>query len=123
MTKEQKIKDFLDNNLYGYELVAVWNEYCARTNCDCDVIYNMNEFDCYYCAQSPYEIAQRLFNSKHFNPNEAWFMIDGYNNPLSFDYPEEYVNAVYLAEYIVEYDVDFRFGGIRNILDSDDNED
>lgn len=123
MTKEEKIKDYLDEQLYDYELVAVWDDYCARTNCKCDVIYYMNEFDCYYSGQAPYEIAQRLFNSTHFNPNERWFSIDGYGNPLSFVYPLEYISTVNLAEYIVESGEDFGYGAIRNILEEDGNED
>lgn len=122
MTKEEKIIDYLNNELYDDELVAVWNVYCARINCDCDVIYYMNEFDAYYSGSGPSEIALRLFNSEYFNPNNDWFIIDGYGNPVSTNFPVECINVKELVEHIIQSNYDFGIDDIREILDSDDED-
>ena len=117
MTKERVI-DYLNNELYDYELVAVWNDYCSETNQRGDFIYDMEDFNDYYCDYEPIKISLRLFNSSHFNPNDNWFIIDGYNNPVSTNFPEQYINTVDLAEHIIESEYDFRIDDIREILDS-----
>ena len=119
MTKEQKIKEFLESELTDDGLVQVWNDYCAIIDCCCDTIYDMGDFNLYYCGCDPMGVALRLFNSTNFNPHDHWFVIDGYNNPVSTNFPIEYINTVNLAEYIIEYDYDFWVGEIREILDSD----
>ena len=120
MTKEQKIIDYLNEELYEYQLVAVWNDYCSETNQGGDFIFDMEDFNDYYCDYEPIKISLRLFNSSHFNPNDKYFVIDGYDNPVSTDYPVEYINVPDLAEYIMEYDYDFGIYDIREILDSED---
>lgn len=112
MTKEQKIKEFLENELSDGELVEVWNDYCDRNNMGDDQIYPIEYFDDYYQNFTPTEIALRIFNFTHFNPNERWFTFDGLGNPKTFDYVDAEIDTEAIADFAVECNYAF---GIREI--------
>ena len=120
MSAVEKIIDLLENELSDGELVEVWNDYCERSNrCD-DEIFPLEYFDEYYENYTPSEIAQVLFNSTNFNPNDKWFSFDGYGNPRTFNYLEEEMDLEAIADFAVEHDYSFGIWEIADILEEYD---
>lgn len=120
MSAEEKIIDLLENELSDGELVEVWNDYCERNNCCSDEIFSLDFFDGYFENYSPSEIAQRLFNSINFNPNDTWFGFDGLGNPRTFNYLNGEIDLEAIADFAVEHDYSFGIWELADILEESD---
>ena len=101
------------------DLVALWNYYCDACNyCD-DRIYYMEDFDDFYSASTPLEVATRVFyghdelsDESNFNPNREFFYFNGYANPVSLDYIEyidildKWADSPFCPDDVADYIVD-----------------
>lgn len=119
MDKQEQIKEYL-KGLNDSDLLSIYNEFANET-CDND-IYTMDEFDEICETMEPSDIARRCFHGK-FNPNDEYFIFNGYANFESSDYLEDFIDFDYLADYCIRNDEDFDDQEIRDILDADDTED
>lgn len=120
MLVQEKIIEFLGNEMYVHELVEVWNDYCERSNRCEDEIFSLDYFDEYYDNYTPSEIAQRLFNSTWFNPNDTRFGFDGLGNPRTFNYLDDEIDLEAIADYAIEHDYSFGIWEIADILEEYD---
>lgn len=119
MNKQEQIKEYLESLSDG-ELLSIYNEYA-----DADYserIYLMDEFDEICDSMTASDIARRCFYGK-FNPNDEYFIFNGYANLESSDYLEDFIDFDDLADYCIRNDEDFDNQDIRDILDAEDTED
>lgn len=117
MNKQEQIKEYL-KGLNDSELLSIYNEFANETyNIN---IYLMDEFDEICENMDASDIARRCFYGK-FNPNDEYFIFNGYANFESSDYLEYFIDFDELADYIIRNDEDFDDDDIREILD--ENED
>ena len=120
MDKQDQIKEYL-KGLNDSELLSIYNEFANETYNN--NIYLMDEFDDICESMDASDIACRCFYGK-FNPNDEYFIFNGYANFESSDYLEDFIDFDELADYIVKSEEDFGDNDIREILDADDtNED
>ena len=117
MDKQEQIKGYL-KGLNDSELLSIYNEFANETYNN--NIYLMVEFDEICENMTASDIARRCFYGK-FNPNDNYFIFNGYENFDSSDYLEDFIDFDDLADYIVKNDEDFDNDDIREILD--ENED
>ena len=97
-TRRDAIREYI-KNLYDYEQVNVWNDYCEAQNCDDDRIGSMEE------------IVRRLY-------------FDGWGDVCSTDRPEdEVIQQDDIAEYIDESGDSLYDSGIAELLESWDEDD
>lgn len=115
MDKQEQIKEYLEN-LDNSDLLSIYNEY-ASTTYD-NAIYTMDEFDEICENMDASEIARRCFYGK-FNPNDEYFIFNGYENFDSSDYLDDFIDFDDIANYIARNDEDFDSDEIREILDAD----
>lgn len=122
MTKEEFILDFGDRfaDLSMDEMVSVHNEYCSSKGYSDDFILSTNEFDDYYDGCTPTEIALAV-RFGDYNPNHEWFQFNGYANPVSSDYPSDFIDVDSIAEWVYENEIDLSEYGID--IDFYDDED
>ena len=121
MLKVEKIVEFLESELRDEELVEVWNDYCERNNCCSDEIFSLDYFDAYFENYTPSEIAQCIFNSCNFNPNDTWFSIDGYGNSRTFTSLGGEIDLDAIADFAVEHDYSFGIWELADILEESDS--
>ena len=121
MTKKDKIIDYLNNVARDNELVHAWNEYCYKVNCAGDMVHNMFEFNTHYENATPFDIARVLSVSHSFNPDHRWFVVDVHGFLRSAYYPDAFIDTAVMTEYITTYGDCLGIGGIREILDSDED--
>lgn len=120
MDKQEQIKEYL-KGLNDSELLSIYNDFANET-CD-NNIYTMDEFDEICENMDASDIARRCFYGK-FNPNDEYFIFNGYANFESSDFLEDFIDFDYLVDYIVRNDEDFGNDNIHEMLDADDtNED
>lgn len=119
MDKKEQIKEYLEN-LDDSDLLSIYNEYVSETYDD--DVYTMDEFDEICDSMTASDIACRCFYGK-FNPNDEYFIFNGYANLESSDYLEDFIDFDDLADYCIRNDEDFDDQEIRDILDADDTED
>lgn len=117
MNKKDQIKEYL-KGLNDSELLSIYNEFATETY-DND-IYTMDEFDEICEGMTATDIARRIYNGD-FRPNDEYFTFNGYDNLISTDFLEDFIDFDDLADYIVRSEEDFGDNDIREILD--ENED
>lgn len=117
MSAKEKIIVLLENELSNGELVEVWNDYCERNNLCGGEIFPLEYFDEYFVNYTPSEIAQRLFNSRYFNPNDVWFGFDGLGNPRTFNDLAGEIDLEAIADFAVEHDYSFGIWEIADMLE------
>lgn len=94
--------------LYDYQLISFWNDYCDDNKDSDSAIYNMNEcLDDFLQGKSPTEILDSV--AVNFNTNHSYFSIDGNGYYISFDYLDiggSPINFEELAKYILNNELD-----------------
>lgn len=104
MKTQNEIKEYLENLSDG-DLLSLWNEYSGE-NCRDGDIYCMDEFNELCGNMEPSDLANRIFYGK-FNPNDTYFIFNGYANLESSDYLEDFIDIDELAQHIYDNDDDF----------------
>ena len=109
--KIEQIKDIIDNYDLD-ELVSC----CSYLDGD-DAIYSMDDFDELLCGREPWDIARMTYYGE-FCPTDSYFRFNVYGNLESTDNPmrEGWIDTDTLAEYAVDYDIDFGDDGIQALL-------
>lgn len=118
MDKQKQIKEYL-KGLNDSELLSIYNEYADINYYE--RVYNMVEFDEICESMTASDIARRCFYGK-FNPNDNYFIFNGYENFDSSDYLDDFIDFDDIANYITRNDEDFDSDEIRNILDNNDTD-
>lgn len=113
-----EIKEYLEN-LSDSDLLMLWNEY-QNENCG-DYIYDMEEFDEIFSNVEPSEISRRCYFGD-FNPNDAYFVFNGYANLESSNYLDDLVDIDDLARFIYDNDDDLNDDDLRDFLDEEDED-
>ena len=104
MAKIQAIIDIIKSNWPTDELVDAWNLRCEKKGYMDEFIENMSSFDEMFQNLSPLEIIDKV-RGCDFCTGDDYFAFNGYGNPESFSYAEDYSRFSYeeLAEYLVDY--------------------
>ena len=119
MDKQEQIKEYL-KSLNDGELLSIYNEFSEASGYE--QVFTMDEFDEICENMDASDIARRCFYGK-FNPNDEYFIFNGYENFESSDYLDDFIDFDDIANYITRNDEDFDSDGIREILDADDTDD
>ena len=93
------IKDYWSNK----ELVDAWNLRCEKKEYMDEFIEDMSFFDEIFQNLSPLEIIDKV-RGCNFRTEDDYFAFNGYGNPESFSYIEDYSRFSYdeLAEYLAD---------------------
>lgn len=118
MKTQNEIKEYLEN-LSDYELFALWNEYQGENYDDC--IYYMEELDEICESMNPTDLANKIFYGD-FNPNDTYFIFDGYANLESSDNLDDLIDVDDLAQFIYDNDDDLNDDDLRDFLDEEEDE-
>ena len=104
MAQIQAIIDIIKSNWSTDELVDAWNLRCEKKGYMDEFIENMSSFDEMFQNLSPLEIIDKV-RGCDFCTGDDYFAFNGYGNPESFSYAEDYSRFSYeeLAEYLVDY--------------------
>ena len=104
MNKIDAIIDIIKSNWSTDELVNAWNLRCEKKGYMDEFIENMSSFDEMFQNLSPLEIIDKV-RGCDFCTGDDYFAFNGYGNPESFSYAEDYSRFSYeeLAEYLVDY--------------------
>ena len=104
MNKIDAIIDIIKSNWSTDELVDAWNLRCEKKGYMDEFIENMSSFDEMFQNLSPLEIIDKV-RGCDFCTGDDYFAFNGYGNPESFSYAEDYSRFSYeeLAEYLVDY--------------------
>ena len=104
MNKIDAIIDIIKSNWSTDELVNAWNLRCEKKEYMDEFIENMSSFDEMFQNLSPLEIIDKV-RGCNFCTGDDYFAFNGYGNPESFSYAEDYSRFSYeeLAEYLVNY--------------------
>lgn len=119
MKTQNEIKEYLED-LNDSELLSLWNEYQSENCCD-GYIYFMEDFDRICGSMTPTDLANRIFYGK-FNPNDTYFIFNGYENLESSDYLDDFIDIDELAQHIYDNDDDLEDYDLRNFLDEDEDD-
>lgn len=119
MKTQNEVKEYLEN-LSDSELLSLWNEYRRGQYCDGD-IYDMEEFDEICGSMNPSDLACKIFYGK-FNPNDTYFIFNGYTNLESSNYLDDFIDIDELAGYIYDNDDSLDDYDLRNFLDEDEED-
>ena len=103
MDKIQAIIDIIKTNWSTDELVKAWNLRCEKKGYMDEFIEDMSFFDEMFQNLSPLEIVDKV-KGCNFCTGDDYFAFNGYGNPESFSYVEDYSRFSYeeLAEYLVD---------------------
>ena len=104
MNKIDAIIDIIKSNWSTDELVNAWNLRCEKKGYMDEFIENMSSFDEMFQNLSLLEIIDKV-RGCDFCTGDDYFAFNGYGNPESFSYAEDYSRFSYeeLAEYLVDY--------------------
>ena len=104
MNKIDAIIDIIKSNWSTDELVDAWNLRCEKKGYMDEFIENMSSFDEMFQNLSPLEIIDKV-RGCDFCTGDDYFAFNGYGNPESFSYAEDYSRFSYeeLAENLVDY--------------------
>ena len=104
MNKIDTIIDIINSNWSTDELVDAWNLRGEKKGYMDEFIENMSSFDEMFQNLSPLEIIDKV-RGCDFCTGDDYFAFNGYGNPESFSYAEDYSRFSYeeLAEYLVDY--------------------
>lgn len=119
MKTQNEIKEYLEN-LSDSELLSLWNEY-RRAHCYDGDIYDMEEFNEICGNMEPSDLANRIFYGR-FNPNDIYFIFNGYENLESSDYLDDFIDIDELAQHIYDNDDDLDDYDLRDFLDEDEED-
>ena len=114
-----KIKEYLDC-LDGEKLIRLHNEYCEKNKMYNDEIYEMTFFDEEFEGYSPLDVLKNCFYSKHLDPHDSYYYIDGYGHPVSFQYADDEYSPIFtcdIARYIVDSGDNLQNVEIENLLE------
>lgn len=122
MTKEDFKIAFVEqfDDLSEEEQVYLHNEYCDDKGYDDDLIQSTDNFDTCYEGATPTDVALAV-RCGDYNPNDDWFQFNGYNNPVSTDYPSDFIDSYSIAEWAYDNGIDLSEYGID--IDLYDDED
>ena len=103
MNKIDAIIDIIKSNWSTDELVNAWNLRCEKKGYMDEFIENMSSFDEMFQNLSPLEIIDKV-RGCNFRTEDDYFAFNGYGNPESFSYIEDYSRFSYdeLAEYLAD---------------------
>ena len=103
MNKIDAIVDIIKTYWSNKELVDAWNLRCEKKGYMDEFIENMSSFDEMFQNMSPLEIVDRV-KGCNFCTGDDYFAFNGYGNPESFSYVEDYSRFSYeeLAEYLAD---------------------
>ena len=103
MDKIDAIIEIIKNNWSTDELVKAWNLRCEKKGYMDEFIEDMSFFDEMFQNLSPLEIVDKV-KGCNFCTGDDYFAFNGYGNPESFSYVEDYSRFSYeeLAEYLVD---------------------
>ena len=103
MDKIQAIIDIIKTNWSTDELVKAWNLRCEKKEYMDEFIEDMSFFDEIFQNLSPLEIVDKV-RGCNFRTEDDYFAFNGYGNPESFSYVEDYSRFSYdeLAEYLAD---------------------
>lgn len=114
--KEEQIKEYL-KGLSDSELLSIYNDYADASRYE--QVFTMDEFDEICENMDASDIARRIYHGD-FNPNDEYFMFNGYANFISTDDLADFIDFDDLADYCIRNDEDFDDQEIRDTLDADD---
>ena len=120
MKTQNEIREYLENLSDG-DLLSLWNEYRSINHYDGD-IFDMEEFNEICGNMEPSDLANRIFYGR-FNPNDDYFVFDGYENLKSSNYLYDFVDIYGLAQFIYDNDDDLDSDDLRDFLDEDEEDD
>lgn len=115
MTRYEMIYDYLKNDAYDSDILTMWNQKENAEN-GTNHIYNYQKFDEIFEDSEPSDIAFKIFNG-NFNPNDEYFIFNGYGNLESSNYLETFVSYDELAQYMDDHDETFGFYEIECIFE------
>lgn len=121
MTKEEFKAAFAEqiDDLSSDAVVALHNAWCDDKGYSDDFILSTDEFDGYYDGCTPTEIALAV-RCGDYNPNHEWFQFNGYANPVSTDYPSDFVDVDCISEWAYENKIDlYDYGFDIDFYDDD----
>ena len=103
MNKIDAIIDIIKSNWSTNELVNAWNLRCEKKEYMDEFIEDMSFFDEIFQNLSPLEIVDKV-RGCNFRTEDDYFAFNGYGNPESFSYIEDYSRFSYeeLAEYLAD---------------------
>ena len=103
MDKIYAIIDIIKSNWSTDELVNAWNLRCEKKEYMDEFIEDMSFFDEIFQGLSPLEIIDKV-RGCNFRTEDDYFAFNGYGNPESFSYVEDYSRFSYdeLAEYLAD---------------------
>ena len=103
MNKIDAIIDIIKSNWSTNELVNAWNLRCEKKEYMDEFIEDMSFFDEIFQNLSPLEIVDKV-RGCNFRTEDDYFAFNGYGNPESFSYVEDYSRFSYdeLAEYLID---------------------
>lgn len=103
MNKIDAIIDIIKSNWSTDELVNAWNLRCEKKEYMDEFIEDMSFFDEIFQNLSPLEIVDKV-RGCNFRTEDDYFAFNGYGNPESFSYVEDYSRFSYdeLAEYLAD---------------------
>ena len=103
MNKIDAIIDIIKSNWSTNELVNAWNLRCEKKEYMDEFIEDMSFFDEIFQNLSPLEIIDKV-RGCNFRTEDDYFAFNGYGNPESFSYVEDYSRFSYdeLAEYLID---------------------
>ena len=103
MDKIDAIIDIIKSNWSTNELVNAWNLRCEKKEYMDEFIEDMSFFDEIFQGLSPLEIVDKV-RGCNFRTEDDYFAFNGYGNPESFSYIEDYSRFSYeeLAEYLID---------------------
>lgn len=103
MNKIDAIIDIIKSNWSNQELVDAWNLRCEKKEYMDEFIEDMSFFDEIFQNLSPLEIVDKV-RGCNFRTEDDYFAFNGYGNPESFSYVEDYSRFSYdeLAEYLAD---------------------
>ena len=103
MDKIDAIIDIIKSNWSTDELVNAWNLRCEKKEYMDEFIEDMSFFDEIFQNLSPLEIVDKV-RGCNFRTEDDYFAFNGYGNPESFSYVEDYSRFSYdeLAEYLAD---------------------
>ena len=103
MNKIDAIIDIIKTYWSNKELVDAWNLRCEKKEYMDEFIEDMSFFDEIFQNLSPLEIVDKV-RGCNFRTEDDYFAFNGYGNPESFSYVEDYSRFSYdeLAEYLAD---------------------
>ena len=103
MDKIDAIIDIIKSNWSTNELVNAWNLRCEKKEYMDEFIEDMSFFDEIFQGLSPLEIIDKV-RGCNFRTEDDYFAFNGYGNPESFSYVEDYsrFGDEELAEYLAD---------------------